>query len=107
MVYKNKYDVIVVGGGPGGFPAAIAAARRGKSVLLIERNAYLGGLLSAGIPPLAYKDRAGNTVVAGIAQELVDRISAYGAASEHMMVPIQNCMTMLNAAWVRLQTVRW
>jgi len=105
MVYKNKYDVIVVGGGPGGFPAAIAAARRGKSVLLIERNAYLGGLLSAGIPPLAYKDRAGNTVVAGIAQELVDRISAYGAASEHMMVPIQNCMTMLNAAWVRLQTL--
>ena len=36
------YDVIVVGGGPAGMYAAITAARRGKKVLLLERNDRLG-----------------------------------------------------------------
>ena len=37
-----KYDVIVIGGGPAGMFAAIAAADRGKKVLLLERNDRLG-----------------------------------------------------------------
>ena len=36
------YDVIVIGGGPAGMYAAITAARRGKKVLLLERNDRLG-----------------------------------------------------------------
>lgn len=38
-------DVAVVGGGPGGIPAALAAARRGAKVILVERNGHLGGNL--------------------------------------------------------------
>ena len=37
-----NYDVIVVGGGPAGMYAAITAARRGKKVVLLERNDRLG-----------------------------------------------------------------
>ena len=37
-----KYDVIVIGGGPAGMFSAITAAKRGKSVLLLERNDRLG-----------------------------------------------------------------
>ena len=37
-----KYDGIVIGGGPAGMFAAITAARRGKKVLLLERNDRLG-----------------------------------------------------------------
>ena len=37
-----RYDVIVIGGGPAGMFAAITAAGRGKSVLLLERNDRLG-----------------------------------------------------------------
>ena len=37
------YDVIVVGGGPGGVPAAIAAARQGAKVLLLQNRPMLGG----------------------------------------------------------------
>lgn len=40
-----NYDVIVIGGGPGGLAGAISADREGAKVLLIEREARLGGIL--------------------------------------------------------------
>ena len=39
----DSHDVVVVGGGPGGFGAAVAAARSGAKTLLIEREGCLGG----------------------------------------------------------------
>lgn len=44
-----KSDVVVVGGGPAGMSAAIAAARNGASVTLLERYNHLGGLASGGM----------------------------------------------------------
>lgn len=41
----NTYDVVVIGGGPAGLAAAIAAKREGADTLLIEREARLGGIL--------------------------------------------------------------
>lgn len=41
----RRFDVIVIGGGPAGLAAAIAAHKKGASVLLIEREARLGGIL--------------------------------------------------------------
>ncbi len=40
---KSKYDVVVIGGGPGGTPAAIQLSSQGKSVLLVEKSGKLGG----------------------------------------------------------------
>ena len=37
-----SFDVTIIGGGPAGMFAAITAAQRGKSVLLLERNDRLG-----------------------------------------------------------------
>ena len=39
----KQYDFLVIGGGPGGTPAAMALARAGKKVLLVEAGDGLGG----------------------------------------------------------------
>ena len=45
-------DILVVGGGPGGVAAALAALDRGRSVLLTEETDWIGGqLTSQGVPP--------------------------------------------------------
>ncbi len=44
-----EYDVIVVGGGPAGVSAAMAAGRLGVSVLLIEKTNCFGGMLTNGL----------------------------------------------------------
>jgi hypothetical protein len=68
-------DVLVVGGGPAGTAAAVAAAREGANVVLIERYGHLGGLSTGGL--VSWIDRMadwqGRLVVAGIGQELIDR----------------------------------
>ena len=69
-------DVLVVGGGPAGTAAAIAAARLGADVLLVERYNHLGGLSTGGL--VIWIDRmtdwSGQPVIRGIAQELMDRL---------------------------------
>ncbi len=40
---KKEVDILIVGGGPAGVGAAVAAARSGKSVLLLEKRGFLGG----------------------------------------------------------------
>lgn len=51
VVKKKKYDVVVIGGGPGGYPAAIRAAQNGKSIALIEAKELGGTCLNRGCIP--------------------------------------------------------
>ena len=46
-IYRET-DVLVVGGGPAGTGAALAAARNGAGTILLERFGYLGGLATGG-----------------------------------------------------------
>lgn len=57
---NKKYDIIVIGGGPGGYSSAIAAAKEGKSVLLCEGGSIGGTCLNVGCIPTKYLlDKAG------------------------------------------------
>lgn len=68
-------DVVVVGGGPAGCSAALAAARHGMDVVLIDESGMLGGLSSLGLvaPISATSDRSGGDF-GGIARELINKI---------------------------------
>ena len=72
----HEVDVLVVGGGPSGTTAAIAAARLGARVMLVERYNHLGGLSTGGL--VIWIDRMtdwnGRLVIQGLGQELLDRL---------------------------------
>ena len=49
MDFHCQYDVAIAGAGIAGIAAAIAAARQGKKVALIEKQTLIGGLATSGI----------------------------------------------------------
>jgi len=74
-VYR-ECDVLVVGGGPSGTAAAVAAARLGAEVVLLERYNHLGGLSTGGL--VIWIDRmtdwSGKLVIRGFAEEILARL---------------------------------
>ncbi|VTU23234.1 putative FAD-binding dehydrogenase [Variovorax sp. SRS16] len=78
-------DVVVCGGGVAGTMAAVAAARQGASVILVERYGFLGGNATAGAVAQfnSWQTANGRKVVAGLADEVVRRLTAYGGARPH------------------------
>ena len=80
----NKYDVVVVGGGPAGIASAIASARHGAHTLLLERNGFLGGTATLAMVPAlcGYSDYNGH-VVTGIPLELLENMVKLGAAIDN------------------------
>jgi FAD dependent oxidoreductase len=74
-VYQ-RCDVLVVGGGPAGTAAAVAAAREGVEVVLLERYNHLGGLSTGGL--VIWIDRMtdweGRPTIRGFGEELLERL---------------------------------
>ncbi len=76
-------DVVVVGGGPAGVCAAIAAARNGAKVLIVEQGNCLGGMATRGLvaPFMTCYDTTGEVmVIRGLFGEIVDRMVELGGA---------------------------
>jgi len=76
----GSYDIIVAGGGVAGVAAAVAAARLGKKVLLIEKSIKLGGLATLGLINLFVPmcNGRGKQIIFGMAEEMVRLSIAYG-----------------------------
>ena len=73
------YDVVVCGGGPAGFIAAVAAAREGVRVALVEQYGFLGGMATMGfVAPLSVFTYNGAQVIGGIPWEFVRRLEEMG-----------------------------
>ena len=84
LITKNapivgEYDVVVCGGGPAGFIAAIAAARNGARTALVERYGFLGGMATMGyVNPVSVFTYNDSQVVGGIPWEFVQKLENMG-----------------------------
>lgn len=88
----GEYDVVVCGGGPSGFPAALAARRRGCRVLLVEQTGQLGGAgTSAGVSHWlgGRTDDNRQQCVAGIFTEITERLVSRGGAIDPRTIPAE------------------
>lgn len=96
LTAKDPVDVIVVGGGPAGFCAAVAAARNGAKTVLIEQNGFCGGMATAGLvgPFMTSYDKSGNhMIIRGLFEELIERLVAEGGAIHPRDIPEGSAFT--------------
>ncbi|WP_315744115.1 FAD-dependent oxidoreductase [Bradyrhizobium sp. SZCCHNR1075] len=87
----GEYEVAVLGGGPAGIAASVAAARAGRRTLLIERYGFLGGMgTAAGVTNFcglhANVHGEMHSVVQGVATELLARIDRLGGLNAPHLV---------------------
>lgn len=81
----QETDVLVVGGGPAGFAAAVAAARTGVKTTLVERYGYFGGQWTGGLVLLVISSHAKENgqlvkVLRGVGDELLERLTKIDGA---------------------------
>lgn len=80
---KYECDVVVVGGGPAGFCAAVAAARNGANTVLVEQYGCGGGMATAGLvgPFMTSYNKSGDKmIIRGMFAEVIDRLIAQDGA---------------------------
>lgn len=104
-------DVLVAGGGMAGIAAAVAAARAGADVMLVERGGTLGGVATAGLNcSFMGVDRS---VIGGILWEVLDRLATIGGSIEGLYTPFDPeafktvALEMVSDAGVRLLLHSW
>src|SRR5690554_1882931 len=81
---ETGYDVLVAGGGPAGYSAAICAARLGAKVLLAERCGSLGGMMTNGLVSCLDTTSDGERmIIGGIMREIIEKLYKRGYISRY------------------------
>ena len=80
--------VVIIGGGPAGVCAAVAAAEQGADTLLVERYGFLGGMATAGlVNPFMPYETGGERINAGAFSRMIDYFEAEGGWSHRPEAP--------------------
>jgi hypothetical protein len=74
------YELVVIGSGPGGLTAAVAAGKRGLRTALIERHGLVGGNMQIGLNIHGFEDMNGKRIIGGCAWELIQRCIQKGGS---------------------------
>ena len=98
---RKETDVLVIGGGPSGIMAALAAAEDGLNVMLVESRSFVGGNMTIGLPILGFLGQKGNQIIKGLPQKLIDRLKAVQASSEHRPCPLHMSLTLVEPEAVK------
>jgi hypothetical protein len=86
LLAHAQHDLVIVGGTPGGIMAAIAAAKEGKTSVILERTAHIGGLPANGLGATDIATRGSTT---GLFADFIQRVrqhyvTKYGAESQQV-----------------------
>ena len=104
QISKKNPDVIVYGGTAGGVMSAIAAARSGATVLLIEPGQHIGGMLTGGLSHTDYGDRS---VIGGLALEFYKKVAlAYKTDIYFWRGPEPSVGETIFKDWVKAENVQ-
>ena len=69
--YADQADVLIIGGTPGGIASAVAAARAGRTVIVIEYHEHIGGMMTSGLGKSDVENRA---MIGGLFKEFIHRV---------------------------------
>ncbi|MBI2520365.1 MAG: FAD-dependent oxidoreductase [Bdellovibrio sp.] len=87
---KTKYDVVVIGGGLAGLSSAIFLSEKGKKILIIEKEAKLGGLAAGDIDKKGIRYNRGAAYWADAGQEIINILEHIGLTDFKKNYPIHD-----------------
>lgn len=85
---EHAFDAVVIGGGTTGVCAALAAARNGAATALVEKEGFVGGTATLGLPWMAVVTEQGTPMIGGLVAEILGRLRARGGAGDYHLDPI-------------------